>query len=92
MEPLFARPPAHVWRAAATPGTARQVDQLRFLGQLWRRRGALRAERRPEREPLDLALEVVRGEMAVELGRRARVLVPHDPLDRGEVGAAHEQQ
>jgi hypothetical protein len=30
--------------------------------------------------------------MAVELGRRAWVLVAHDPLDCGEIGAFHKEQ
>jgi len=47
---------------------------------------------RPEREVLHLSLEVARAEVPVELGRRARILVAHDPLDRREVGAAHQQQ
>jgi hypothetical protein len=47
---------------------------------------------RPEREVLHLSLQVARAEVAVELGRRARILVAHDPLNRCEVGAAHQQQ
>jgi hypothetical protein len=34
----------------------------------------------------------VGSQVAIELGRRARVLVPHDPLDSRQVGAAHQQQ
>ena len=30
--------------------------------------------------------------MAVELGRDARILVTHDPLDRGQACAAHQQE
>jgi hypothetical protein len=30
--------------------------------------------------------------VAVDLGRDARVLVAHDPLDSGQVGALHEQE
>jgi hypothetical protein len=48
--------------------------------------------RRLEPEAVDLLLEVARGEVAVDLGRDARVLVAHDPLDGGQVGALHEQQ
>jgi hypothetical protein len=50
------------------------------------------ARLRPEREVLHLPLEVVRAEVAVEVGRRARILVPHDPLHRREIGTAHEEQ
>jgi hypothetical protein len=47
---------------------------------------------RAEAEVLHLLLEVRRPEVAVEVGRHPRILVAHDPLDRRQVGAAHEQQ
>jgi hypothetical protein len=67
------------------------TSESRGSSSVWRRRGLLRG-RRPKAEALDLLLEVIRLQVAVELGRRARVLVAHDPLDRRQVGAAHEQQ
>jgi hypothetical protein len=55
-------------------------------------RRALVHGRRLEPEAIDLLLEVAGGEVAVDLGRDARVLVPHDPLHRGQVGALHKQE
>jgi hypothetical protein len=43
-------------------------------------------------EAFHLALEVVRCQVTVKFGRHARVLVPHDPLDGGQVRSVHEQQ
>jgi hypothetical protein len=37
-------------------------------------------------------LEVAGGEVPVDLGRDARVLVAHDPLDCGQVSPLHEQE
>src|SRR5207244_3629415 len=39
-----------------------------------------------------LRLEIAGGEMAVELGRGARILMAHDPLDRREARAAHQEE
>jgi hypothetical protein len=46
----------------------------------------------PEAEALHLLLEVAARQVAVHLGRDAGVLVAHDPLDRRQVGAVHEQE
>ena len=50
--------------------------------------------RRPrfEREAIDRAAEVGGREVTLELGRDAPSGVPHDPLNRREVGAGNHQQ
>ena len=48
--------------------------------------------RRTEAETFDFLLEVVRRQVAVDLGREARILMAHDSLHGGQVGAAHEQE
>ncbi len=47
---------------------------------------------RLEAKAVDLLLEVPGRKVPVDLGRDARVLVAHDPLDGRQVGTPHEQQ
>ena len=70
-------------------GTARHDRDSGLLRGLWRRRGRFRG-RRAEGEALDLLFQVVRRQVTVELGRRARILTVHEILARlGRVSKTH---
>jgi hypothetical protein len=58
----------------------------------WDDSAARVGRRRLEPQAVDLLLEVPGGEVLVDLGRDTRVLMAHDPLDGGQVGALYEQQ
>jgi hypothetical protein len=51
-----------------------------------------RSDGRTEAEAIHLLLQVVGREVRIHLGRKARILMAHDPLNRRQIGPTHEQK